>query len=151
MSAISGIDQALWDIKGKLLGVPVYELLGGRVRDRCAIYNHLGGGQMAAMYESTRPEEFAESALAVARTGYTAIKFLAVPRTDRSRARVGRSAAAASGAVRDAVGDDMDIMVDLHGRTRPAMAIRYCEALAPFGLLFFEEPCQPGTSRPRRR
>src|SRR3954453_13375231 len=63
MSAISGIEQALWDIKGKWLGVPVYELLGGRVRDRVGLYSHLGGGQMKVMYESTEPQQFAENAL----------------------------------------------------------------------------------------
>src|SRR5207249_8320359 len=82
MSAVSGIEQALWDIKGKALGVPVYELLGGRVRDRVRVYNHLGGGQMASMYESTEPREFAERALMVKEAGYTAIKFMAVPRTE---------------------------------------------------------------------
>ncbi len=55
LSAISGIEQALWDIKGKWLNVPVYELLGGRVRDRVRVYNHLGGGTMEAMYESPTP------------------------------------------------------------------------------------------------
>ena len=62
MSAISGIEQALWDIKGKHLGVPVYELLGGRVRDRVRVYNHSGGGRMKDMYERTDPAEFAETA-----------------------------------------------------------------------------------------
>ena len=81
MTAISGIEHALWDIKGKWLNVPVYELLGGRVRDKIRVYNHLGGGQMNEMYESTAPEEFAERALPVKEAGYTAIKFMAVPRT----------------------------------------------------------------------
>src|SRR5438093_4723804 len=74
MSAISGIEQALWDIKGKILGVPVYELLGGRARERVRVYNHLGGGTMVGMYESTDPQEFAERALMVKEMGYTAIK-----------------------------------------------------------------------------
>ncbi len=65
MTAISGIEQALWDIKGKWLGVPVYELLGGRVRDRVRVYDHLGGGEMESMYESTDPAQFAERALMV--------------------------------------------------------------------------------------
>jgi galactonate dehydratase len=142
MSAVSGIEQALWDLKGKYLGVPAYELLGGRVRDRVRVYNHLGAGQMAVMYESTTPEAFAESALAVREQGYTAIKFMAVPRTEPVEGTASvRWAASVVGAVREAVGDDMDLMVDLHARTWPAMAIRYCEALEPFGLLFFEEPC----------
>src|SRR6185295_7311774 len=82
LSAISGIEHALWDIKGKWLNVPVYELLGGRVRDKVRVYNHLGGGQMTSMYESTEPEEFAQRALMVRDMGYTALKFMAVPRTE---------------------------------------------------------------------
>ncbi|MFM9107534.1 MAG: galactonate dehydratase [Chloroflexota bacterium] len=142
MSAISGIEQALWDIKGKWLGVPVHELLGGRVRDRVRVYNHLGGGQMNIMYESDLPEQFAEHALSVKEAGYTAIKFMAVPRTEPVEGTAGvRAAARMVEAVRKAVGPDMDLMVDLHGRTWPAMALQYCRSLEPYGLYFFEEPC----------
>lgn len=142
MSAISGIEQALWDIKGKVLGVPVYELLGGKVRDRVRLYNHLGGGYMKTMYESVDPSAFAESALAIKEQGYTALKFMAVPRTEPVEGtRSVRLAAEIVRAIREAVGPDMDLMVDLHARTWPAMAIQYCQALEPYGLLFFEEPC----------
>jgi galactonate dehydratase len=142
MSAISGIDQALWDIKGKFLNVPVYELLGGRVRDRVRTYNHLGGGRMKDMYERTEPAEFAELALEVKEMGYTGIKFMAVPRTEPVEGvQSVKHAASLVEAVREAVGPEMDLMVDLHARTWPAMAIQYCQALEPYGLLFFEEPC----------
>jgi galactonate dehydratase len=142
MSAISGIDMALWDIKGKALGVPVYELLGGRVRDRVRLYNHLGGGQMKVMYESTEPQQFAENALSVKAAGYTAIKFMAVPRTEPVEGvQSVKYAAKLVEAIREAVGPEMDLMVDLHARTWPAMAIQNCHALEPYGLLFFEEPC----------
>jgi len=142
MSAISGIEQALWDIKGKILDVPVYELLGGRVRNTIRLYNHLGGGQMKVMYESTGTEAFAESALAILASGYTALKFMAVPRTEPVEGlRQVRQAARYVEAIRAVVGEEMDLMVDLHGRTWPAMAIEYCHALEPYGLLFFEEPC----------
>ncbi len=142
MSAISGIEQALWDIKGKALGVPVYELLGGRVRDRVRVYNHLGGGRMENMYESETPAQFAERALMVKDMGYTALKFMAVPRTEPVEGtRSVRYAESLVRAVRDAVGPDLDLMVDLHARTWPAMAIQYCHAFEPYGLLFFEEPC----------
>jgi galactonate dehydratase len=142
MSAISGIEQALWDIKGKALGVPVYELLGGRVRDRVRVYNHLGGGVMETMYESETPEEFVERALVVKEMGYTALKFMAVPRTEPVEGvRSVRYAERLVRAVREAVGPDVDLMVDLHARTWPAMAIQYCHAFEPYGLLFFEEPC----------
>ena len=142
MSAISGIEQALWDIKGKWLNVPVYELLGGRVRDRVRVYNHLGGGQMNLMYESDAPEQFAEHALSVKEAGYTAIKFMAVPRTEPVEGiQSVRLAARLVEAVRDAVGPATDVMVDLHARTWPGMAIQYCQALEPYGLYFLEEPC----------
>ncbi|MEP7199897.1 MAG: galactonate dehydratase [Chloroflexota bacterium] len=143
MTAISGIEQALWDIKAKWLNVPLYELLGGRVRDRVRVYNHLGGGKMTAMYESSEPQEFAERALIVKEMGYTALKCMAVPRTDFIEGpRAMRHAESLLRAVREAVGDDMDIMVDLHARcSSPAMAVQYCQAFEPYGLLFFEEPC----------
>lgn len=143
MTAISGIEQALWDIKGKWLGVPVYELLGGRVRDRVRVYDHLGGGTMERMYESSDPAEFAERALSVTAAGATALKFMAVPRTEPIEGlRPVRFAERMVRAVREAVGDDIDLMVDLHARcSSPAMALQYCHALEPYGLLFFEEPC----------
>ncbi|MBO0731458.1 MAG: galactonate dehydratase [Acidimicrobiaceae bacterium] len=142
MSAISGIEQALWDIKGKWFGVPVYELLGGRVRDRVRLYNHTGGGEMKAMYETDEVGAVVDGALAVKEQGFTALKFMPVPRTEpvegmRSVVKAERIVRA----VRDAVGQDVDLMVDLHGRCQPAMAIRYCHAFEPHGLLFFEEPC----------
>jgi galactonate dehydratase len=141
MTAISGIEQALWDIKGKWLNVPVYELLGGRVRDRIRVYNHLGGGQMQSMYESVEEREFAERAVMVKEAGYTAIKFMAVPRTEPVEGLQSvRYAERLVQAVREAVGE-MDLMVDLHARCSPAMAIRYCQAFEPYGLFFFEEPC----------
>ena len=145
MTAISGIEHALWDIKGKLLGVPVYELLGGRVRDRIRVYNHSGAGAMEGMYELVAPAQFAEGALAVKERGYTAVKFMPVPRTfPVEGVESVNYAESVVAAVRDAVGPEMDLMVDLHGRTTPAMAIRYSRAFEPYGLLFFEEPCPPG-------
>jgi galactonate dehydratase len=142
MTAISGIEHALWDIKARWLNVPLYELLGGRVRDRVRVYDHLGSGQMHNMYESVTPEEFAERALIVKEAGYTALKFMAVPRTEPVEGlRSVRYAARLVQAVREAVGPDMDLMVDLHARTLPAMAMQYCRAFEPYGLLFFEEPC----------
>lgn len=142
MTAISGIEQALWDLKGKALGQPVYELLGGRVRDSVRVYNHLGGGTMEGMYESESLEQFAERALVVKDAGYTALKFMPVPRTEPVEGvRSVRAAERVVAAVREAVGPELDLMVDLHARTWPAMAIQYCRAFEPYGLLFFEEPC----------
>src|SRR5258706_5547522 len=85
LSAISGIDQALWDIKGKALNRPVYDLLGGRVRDRVRMYTHLGGGDMRAVYEthnSPDPSIFADRAAEVVAKGYTAVKVLITPPTE---------------------------------------------------------------------
>ena len=144
MSALSGIDQALHDIKAKALGVPLYELLGGLVRDRVRMYDHLGGGQSQAVYDEAQVDSFAERARASVADGFTALKVLAVP---PGRMLEGEAALRASaellGAVRGAVGDDVDIMVDLHGRTTPAMAIQYGHRLAELRPWFLEEPCQP--------
>jgi len=145
MSAISGIDQALHDVKAKALGVPLYELLGGRVRDRVRLYDHLGGGDSTAVYDDATEESFAARARESVADGLTALKILAVPVSrPLEGAAALRRAEALMGAVRDAVGPDVDVMVDLHGRTTPAAAIRYGHALAPYDPWFFEEPVQPG-------
>lgn len=147
LSAISGIDQALWDIRAKDLGVPVHELFGGRVRDRVRLYDHLGGGETGAVYDESRAEAFAERARAVVAAGYTALKILPVPRTAPLDGASGIAhAVAVMRAVREAVGDDVEVMVDLHGRMTAAMAIELGRALAPFRPWFLEEPCPPGNA-----
>ena len=144
MSALSGIDQALHDIKARALGIPLWQLLGGRVRDRLRMYDHLGGGASDAVYDSARAESFAEKAAQSRADGFTAVKILAVGKTAPLDGRAAlRSAEALMAAARDGAGPDMDIMVDLHGRTTAAMAIRYAEVLKPFDPWFLEEPCQP--------
>ena len=79
MSAISAIEQACWDILGKSLGVPVYKLLGGAVRERVRMYTHLGGGAMEAVYETFDPEPLIDLAHQVVAKGYTALKVVFVP------------------------------------------------------------------------
>ena len=144
MSALSGIEQACWDIFGKSLGVPVYQLLGGAVRDSIRMYDHLGGGEMNALYLQDQPERMAERARESVAAGYSAIKALVVPVSEPLDGVAPiRRAEACMAAIREAVGDGVDIMVDLHGRTTPAMAIQYGQALAPYRLFFFEEPCPP--------
>jgi galactonate dehydratase len=144
MSALSGIEQACWDITGKALGKPVYQLLGGAVRDRVRMYDHLGGGEMAALYLQDSAERMAERARESVAAGYTAVKVLVVPRTLPLEGNGPlRHAETLMGAIRDAVGPDIDIMVDLHARTTPAMAIQYGEVLRPFKPFFLEEPCPP--------
>lgn len=144
MSALSGIEQACWDVWGKSLGLPVYQLLGGAVRDTVRMYDHLGGGEMEALYLQDQPERMAERARESVAAGYTAIKVLVVPLSEPlTGAAPLRHAERCLAAIRDAVGDDVDVMVDLHGRTSPAMAIQYGRVLAPFRPFFLEEPCPP--------
>lgn len=145
MSALSGIEQACWDIAGKALEVPVFELLGGRVRDHVRLYDHLGGGEPTAMYTDDAPEAMAQRATESVAAGFDAIKVMTVP---RSRPLEGgealRRCDAMMGEIRDAVGPDVDIMVDFHGRTLPEQAIRFANVLAPYEPLFIEEPVLPG-------
>src|SRR5713101_1138460 len=147
LSAISGIDQALWDIKGKALNLPVFELLGGLVRDRVRMYTHLGGGDMRAVYEtrsSPDPGIFAERSAAVVAKGYTAVKVLITPPTETLNSIAAyRYAERAMQAMREAVGEDVDIMVDCHGRHAPANALEFCKVLAPYRPYFVEEPVPP--------
>jgi galactonate dehydratase len=147
LSAISGIDQALWDIRGKVLNQPVFELLGGRVRDRVRMYTHLGGGDMRAVYDTQSaqdPNMFVERALAVVTKGYSAVKVLITPPTEALNSIAAyKFSAKAMEAMRLAVGDDVDIMVDCHGRHFPANAIEFCRVLAPYRPYFVEEPVPP--------
>jgi galactonate dehydratase len=132
MSALAGIDQALWDIKGKALGVPVYELLGGKVRDRIRVYSWIGGD---------RPGETAAQARERAARGFTAIKMNAseelqfvdtFDKVDKVLANVS--------AIREAVGPHFGIGVDFHGRVHKPMAKVLFKELEPHRLMFVEEP-----------
>lgn len=145
-TAISGIDLALWDILGKIHNVPCHELWGGRVRDYIRLYCHLGGGKMEDFYE-TRADDanrFGELAQQAVEEGFTAFKSMAVPETmPLEGLRPIRYAEACVKAMRDAVGEDIDIMVDCHARPSPLMGMQFAKALEPYGLYFFEEPCWP--------
>ncbi len=135
MSAISGIEQALWDILGKYLGQPIYQLLGGPVREKIKVYAHIGG---------RTPEECAQSALKRVKEGFRALKmapFEAMRIVDTPRKI--REAAEKVRAVRDAVGDDIDLGIDCHGRLSPSTAIMAAKALEPYSPMFLEEPCLP--------
>jgi galactonate dehydratase len=145
MSALSGVDQALHDIKAKSLGVPIYELLGGAVRDRIRLYDHLGGGDPSAVYGAADPAVFAEAALASVEAGFTAVKVLPLPPVEPlAGAAAIRTAEDCLRAVRAAVGDDVEVMADLHGRTTAAAAIQVIRALEPYRPWFVEEPVTPG-------
>ena len=147
-TAISGIDIALWDILGKIHGVPCHQLWGGRVRDYIRLYCHLGGGKMEDFYQ-TKPDDakrFGELAQQAVEEGFTAFKSMAVPETmPLEGLRPIHYAEACVQAMREAVGDDIDIMVDCHARPSPRMGMLFAKALEPYGLYFFEEPCWPET------
>jgi galactonate dehydratase len=145
-SAIAGIDLALWDITGKVAGLPCHRLWGGPVRDYIRLYCHLGGGRMEDFYETPADNaaRFAELAQEAVGDGFTAMKCMAVPPTlPIEGLRPVRAAAKCVEAMRNAVGPDVDLMVDCHARPSPAMGIRFAKALDEFGLYFLEEPCWP--------
>jgi len=134
-TALSGIEQALWDITGKELGVPVYRLLGGACRDRVRLYGHCGG---------PTPEASAQNATEMVAKGFTALKMGSWnPAEYISERHLVDNAMARVKAVREAVGDEVDLMVDNHGRLTPGLAIQMMRALEPYKLLFFEEPVPP--------
>jgi len=144
MSALSGIDQALWDISAKEMGVPLWRALGGLARNRIRMYDHLGGGDSNAVYNSDTVLSFAEKMQKSVSDGFTAVKILAVPKSaplDNSAQL--RHAEELMQTAREAGGPDVDIMVDFHGRTSAAMAIEYAAVLEPFHPYFLEEVVQP--------
>ena len=134
-SAVAGIDQALWDIKGKVLGQPVHELLGGPVRQRQRVYGWIHGDD---------PAELADQAQRRLDQGYTAMKMNAGVQTRplESPAEIGRIVDRVA-AVREVIGDDNDVAIDFHGRLTPAVARLACRALEPLNPFFVEEPVVP--------
>lgn len=146
MTALSGIEMALWDILGKSLGVPVWRLLGGKVRDRVQVYTHLGLGEMDAVYNSLDVSSLVERGIAVKEQGYKAMKVVNVPYTHYTApvAAVDEFQRGMA-ALREAIGNDIELMVDFHGRCASAgAALAYLRALAPFDVMFAEEPIPPG-------
>ena len=132
MSAIAGIDQALWDIKGKALGVPVHELLGGRVRDRMKVYSWVGGD---------RPGDVIESMQHLMEGGFDTFKLNGceeMAMLDSNRAV--DAAVAVVAEVRAALGNTVDFGIDFHGRVAMPMAKVLLQELAPLRPLFVEEP-----------
>lgn len=133
--ALSGVEHALWDIKGKALNVPVYELLGGRYRHKVKAYAWIGGDT---------PEQCAEQALRLKDGGWRALKFTPFegcgPHFDVAH---GKRVEAKMRAVREAVGDDFGIAVDGHGRLNPVNALEMAKRIEPYGPMFFEEPVLP--------
>ncbi len=129
MSALSGLDQALWDLKGRMLGVPAWELLGGKVREQIRAYAWIGGD---------RPDEIEDAAKARRGQGFSAVKMNATAELDwigspRLFDEVVKRVEAAQGA-------GMDVGLDFHGRVHRPMAKQLAKAIEPLGLLFIEEP-----------
>ena len=150
-AGISAIEQALWDIKGKALNVPVYELLGGKCRERVRVYAN------GWSFRAQSPDEFARAAERVVRDGYTALKLypLANPVLDNphgmirhvSQRSIDRAAVelavARVRAVRKAIGPSVDLMLDMSGELTTDAIISLGQRLEEFDILFFEEPVDP--------
>lgn len=138
MTALSALEMAMWDVKARALGVPVYELLGGRTRDRVRAYaNGWYSGAITA-------DEFAAAAVETVATGFRGLKwdpFEAVDLTvsDRELDRMLEPVAA----VREAVGEDVEIFIEGHGRFDVPTAIKVARKIERFNPVFFEEPCPP--------
>lgn len=141
MGAISAIDIALYDIAGKFFNVPVYRLLGGKVRDKVRVYNHVSG---------RTEEELVESAIRGKEEGFTALghlnPYLDEPRTEpfkdnntallyKAEKRIAK--------VRDAVGEDVDLCLELHRRLEPGIAVQLSARLEPYNPMFLEDPIRP--------
>jgi galactonate dehydratase len=134
-SAISGIEQALWDIKGRALNVPVHELLGGAARERVRVYSWIHGD---------RPADLAKAARARMAAGFTAVKMNATLQTHYvdSHARIDEAVESVA-AVREACGTELDVAVDFHGRVHRSMAKALVRELEAYSPLFVEEPVPP--------
>ena len=135
-SAVSGIEQALWDIRGKALGVPVHSLLGGACRDRLKVYAN------GWSWDAEAPEEFAAAASDVVDMGFDALKFDPVPGPWRSHVdpEVEDRTVENVRAVREAVGPDVNVHVEIHRRLAPMHAKAIASRIEQFDPYWFEEP-----------
>jgi galactonate dehydratase len=149
--AISMIDHALWDIAGKALGTPVYNLLGGRCHDKIRLYAHI------FLYNPSvgELEPWEERARQIKREGFTALKMfgpISAARINRTITNKEiRETVQAVKKVRDIVGEDMDLCMDVNGRLDTLGAIRLCRALEPFDMLFVEDPVRQDNAEAMRR
>lgn len=135
LTALSGVDIALWDIKGKALNTPVYNLLGGKVRERIIAYCHVGG---------ETAEELIRNAMNRLEQGYKILRVALDPpggwHTPFEPGPSVRRGVALFKALREAVGEDIEIITDVHTRLSPTRAIEYCNAIAEYRPLFVEDP-----------
>ncbi len=134
-AAVASVDIALWDLKAQRLGVPIWQLFGGKVRDRIRLHLLLAG---------TDPETILGSARDAIADGFTAVKFDPLPATyyDMAQDRLIRDTVDLTAAVRETVGPDVDLLLELHRKLTPLQAAPLLAALAPFHPLFAEDPIQ---------
>jgi galactonate dehydratase len=149
LECLSAIDIALWDIRGKALGKPIYELLGGAVRDDVALYTHPDQSKF------TSDEAVVAEIRAIVASGHTALKFDPMPYQGTREQRDGyldgsmtrkdeRQAADLTALIRQTVGPEVEVLIDAHGRFDVPTAIRLCRTLEDAGDIdWFEEPCPP--------
>jgi galactonate dehydratase len=138
MAALGAVDMALWDITGKLAGLPVYRMLGGPQRDKVRVYTHLNG---------LTPEALAEDARRRVDQGFTAVRFYPLGDrkvfADQSYRAIVRTVEQNVAAVRKAAGPDIDVMIDVVCLLTPSEAIAVGRAIEPYGIYFFEDPIEP--------
>lgn len=146
LTAVSAIEQALWDILGKECGKPVWQLLGGKARERVRVYAHVGSSIPNFKRWPIDPAAYRDAAADLVSRGYTAVKTLPIPVTHYATDRKGvRTAERLAIALREGVGPDTDILFDFHGRASSvSAAVDYTKALSVCGPMFVEEPVQPG-------
>ncbi len=146
LTALSAVEQALWDIKGKALGVPIYELLGGKLRDKVRAYANAWAFQhvVTELTAEDTPESIAQNAQKMVAKGFTAMKWdpfrsggQVIPRSEEE------FAIACVRTVREAVGPSVDLLIECHGRFNMLSAIRMAQKLEPFDPFFYEEPVPP--------
>jgi galactonate dehydratase len=163
--AISGVELALWDAAGKLLDQPVYQLLGGKMRESVRVYAdcHAGEAMVSSAEEGQeettyRPEAYAQAARLAVDDGFDMVKFdLDVPSGRETNRKAGHfdppeieHKRAIVEAVTDEVGDDAEVAVDLHWNFNPETAERICRAVAPYDLAWVEDPMPPENTRAMR-
>ena len=145
-AAVSAVDIALWDIKGKALNVPVYELLGGRTRDKVVCYPHNGGGSIDAIIESCRQTYEA---------GWKFVRWSVVDHSDSGGTfeprRAIRNTLKQVEAVRQALGDDLEILIDVHTRLDPADSLDFCNKVTQYNPFFIEDPLRAENPASLRR
>lgn len=146
LTALSGIEQALWDIKGKALGVPVWQLLGGRVRDHVRVYTHLLQARQDRPVPLSDIGAMCDAVQQTVELGYTAVKLGLVPYMGYDAPLPAlRHTEKLAIAIRERVGDTIDIMTDFHGRPDSVQAAKaFIDVIAPIRPMFVEEPIQPG-------